>query len=98
LIHRAISGQIKEKRERGFVAPLRKTIIVNTTLVAIMLTLGLGLWQGQGRLMKEIRGIEAQAQRMTSSNPANAVSSCSALVAVFFAWRSFTGYRRRVEN
>jgi hypothetical protein len=79
-------------------APLRRTVIINTTLVAMLLALGLGFWMGQGRLLKEIRGIEAQAERITSTNPANAISSCAALVAVFFAWRSFTRYRRGCEN
>ncbi len=79
-------------------ANLKKSITINATLVAIMLALGIGLWQSQGRIMREIRGMEAQANRIAATRPANVVSSCSALVAVFFAWRSFTGYRRRCES
>jgi len=86
------------RREEETVANLKKSITINATLVAIMLALGIGLWQSQGRIMNEIRGMEAQANRMAATRPANVVSSCSALVAVFFAWRSFTGYRRRCES
>lgn len=74
---------------------LRKTIAINTTLVAVMLLLTIGNWKGQGRLMTKVRHIEAQASEVTRTSGTNVVSSGSALVAVFFAWRSFTSYRRR---
>ncbi len=76
---------------------IRRTLMINVTLGVILLGLGLGLssTRGQRRLMKEFRRIEKQSSTV---NPANAVSSCSALVAVFFAWRSFTGYRRRCQG
>ena len=79
-------------------ANLRKTITINASLVVVMLLLAIGHWKGQGRLMTNVRRIEAQASEVTGANPANVVSSCSALVAVFFAWRSFTGYRRRCQG
>ena len=69
---------------------LRKTVIINATLVAFLVVLGVGLSQGPEPLMKEIRGIEVHASNMTGANPANFVSSCSALIAVFCAWRTFT--------
>ena len=77
---------------------LRKTIAINTTLVAVMLVLTIGHWKGQGRLMTRVRHIEAQASEVTRTSGANVVSSGSALVAVFFAWRSFTSYRRRCQG
>ena len=79
-------------------ANLRKTITINASLVVVMLMLAIGHWKGQGRLMTNVRRIEAQAGEVTRANPANVVSSGSALVAVFFAWRSFTGYRRRCQG
>ena len=79
-------------------ANLRKTITINASLIVVMLVLAIGHWKGQGRLVANVRRIEAQASEVTRANPANVVSSCSALVAVFFAWRSFTGYRRRCQG
>ncbi len=93
-----ILAKLIQKRERGIVAKFRKTIVVNTTLVAVMLVLAVGHGKSPDRLMTKIRHMETQASQITKANPANVVSSCSALVAVFFAWRSFTGYRRRCDG
>ena len=79
-------------------ANLRKTITINASLIVVMLVLAIGHWKGQGRLVANVRRMEAQASEVTGANPANVASSCSALVAVFFAWRSFTGYRRRCQG
>ncbi len=79
-------------------ANLRKTITINASLIVVMLVLAIGYWKGPGRLMTNVRRMEAQASEVTRANPANVVSSGSALVAVFFAWRSFTGYRRRCQG
>ena len=73
---------------------LKNAIPIGATLGAVLLTLGVGFWKGPGPVMKEFRRIEA---RVTTTSPANAVSSASALVAVLVAWRSFTGYRRTLN-
>ena len=76
-----------------------RAVIINVAFVTVILVLGLALSSRPGRLMKEIRRFEAQTERQVASvKPGNVVSSCSALVAVFFAWRSFTGYRRRAAG
>jgi hypothetical protein len=69
-------------------------------MVTIILVLGIGLIRNQGSVMKEIRGMQAQTDQIvtTTTRPAQVVSSCSALIAVFFAWRTFTGFRRRRES
>lgn len=81
-------------------ATISRAVTINIALVTVLLVLGLTLNSRSGPLMKEIRRFEAQTERRIGSavKPANVLSSCSALVAVFFAWRSFTGYRRRVPN
>lgn len=72
-------------------------MMINMWLGVVLIALGLGLSnsRGQRRLMKEFGRMERQS---SMASPANVVSSGSALVAVFFAWRTFTGYRRRCRN
>ena len=77
-------------------ATLSRAATINVTLITVLLVLGLAINSRPGRFMKEIRRFEAQTERqVAATKPGNVVSSCSALVAVFFAWRTFTGYRRR---
>ncbi|MBY0504983.1 MAG: hypothetical protein K2X03_13810 [Bryobacteraceae bacterium] len=80
-------------------ATISRAVTINATLITVLLVLGLALGRRPDRFMKEIRRIEAQTeQRIAATKPANVVSSCASLVAVLFAWRTFTGYRRRVEG
>jgi len=77
----------------------RRAVTINLALIIVLLLLGVGMLAPPGRVMKEFRRFEAQAERqVVAAKPVNVLSSCSALVAVFFAWRTFTGYRRRAEG
>ncbi len=77
---------------------LKRSTVVNATLLAVILTLGIAFLASPGQLTRELRGVEQQAARRVGTvKPANFISSCSALIAVFCAWRSFTGYRRRAN-
>ncbi len=77
----------------------RRAVTINITLITILLVLGFGMSARPGRVMKEFRRLEVQTERQVAAvKPANVLSSFSALVAVFLAWRGFTGYRRRAEG